>query len=96
MSAPTKYITRCIQVGASEAEKKIPFMKRTRSVSDPHFVASEDLADAIAATCNELDGLGYDVISILPIIRGESKATSHSGYGYSVTDGVVITAKFAE
>lgn len=93
MSTPTKYITRYIQVGASESEKKIPFTKMTRSVADPHFVAAEDLAEAIASVCNELDALGYDIISILPTIRGESKASSHSGYGYSVTDGVVITGK---
>lgn len=93
MDTPAKYITRSIQVGALESEKKIPFTKMTRNVADPHFVAAENLADAIANVCNELDALGYDVISILPTIRGESKATSHSGYGYSVTDGVVITGK---
>lgn len=96
MTDTPKYITRSIKVGASESEKKIPFTKMTRNVADPHFVATEDLADAIAKACNELDALGYDIISILPTIRGESKATSHSGYGYSVTDGVVITGKLAE
>ena len=88
-----KYVTRHIKVGASETEKKIPFIKNTRTVSDPHFVAREDLADAIAEVCNELAEQGYEVFSVFPTIGGVSKATTHSGYGYSVTDGAVITAK---
>ncbi len=91
-----KYVTRHIKVGASETEKKIPFIKNTRTVSDLHFVAREDLGDAIAQACNELDALGYVVISVFPTIGGVSKATTHSGYGYSVTDGAVITARLVE
>ena len=96
MNSPVKYITRTIQVGASETEKKIPFIKNTRTVTDPHCVAREDLGDAIAAVCNELAEQGYVVISVFPTIGGVSKASTHSGYGYSVTDGAVITARLVE
>ncbi len=93
MDVSAKYVTRHIKVGAFETEKKIPFLKNTRTVSDPHYVAREELSVAIAEICNELDEQGYEVISVFPTIGGVSKATTHSGYGYSVTDGAVITAK---
>ncbi len=96
MNSRPKYATRHIQVGASATEKKIPFIKNTRTVTDPHSVAREDLADAIAEVCNELDEQGYEVISVFPTIGGVSKATTHSGYGYSVTDGAVITARLID
>lgn len=96
MSATPKYVTLWIKIGASATEKKIPFTKVTRTVVDPHFVAREDLADAIAEACNELDAQGYDVISIMPTLRGESKASGQAAYGYSVTDGAIITAKRAD
>ncbi len=96
MESLAKYVTRHIKVGASETEKKIPFIKNTRTVSDPHFVAREDLADGIAEVCNDLAEQGYEVISVFPTIGGVSKATTQSGYGYSVTDGAVITARLVE
>ena len=69
----------------------------------------EDLARRIADTCNELDQAGYDVIKISDIVRGaynyavdryhsvtnsSAPDTCYSyGYGYSVTDGVIIIGK---
>ncbi|PHR91304.1 MAG: hypothetical protein COA69_12395 [Robiginitomaculum sp.] len=93
MNATSKYVTLWIKIGASATEKKIPFTKVMRTVVDPRFVAREDLADAIADACNELDAQGYDVISIMPTLRGEAKVSGQSAYGYSVTDGALITAK---
>lgn len=92
-SKKPSYITRWIQIGADVTEKKIPFLKTTRTVTDQHFVAREDLAQAIENVCNELADQGYEVVSIFPTLRGESTATPRSGYGYSVTDGAIITAK---
>ena len=87
------YVTRSIQIGPQESKKKVLFLKNKRTVTDPHFVAREELAKAVEDTCNELSQQGYEIISIFPTLRGESHATPHSGYGYSVTDGVIITAK---
>ena len=57
------------------------------------------LGQKIENKCNELYGKGYDIISILPLVKGGTYI-DHGGYqiggsgaGWSVTDGVIITAK---
>lgn len=68
-------------------------MKKSRLIDDPHYIDGDALAQAIETACNEFAEQGFDVISIVPTVRGEHHATAHSGYGYGVSDGVVITAK---
>ena len=58
-----------------------------------------DLGQKIEDKCNDLHSKGYNVISILPLIKGGLYSdTMRNGYGasgggWSVTDGVIITAK---
>ncbi|PHR57460.1 MAG: hypothetical protein COA43_12245 [Robiginitomaculum sp.] len=93
MGETPKYVTRWIKVGPLETEKKNFLIKGTHTVKDEHFGAIDDLAFEIARVCNELDAEGYDVISVLPTVRGKSQASTQAGYGYSVSDGAIITAK---
>lgn len=67
----------------------------------------ENFGEMIEQACNELHDAGYEVFSITPVIRGNyqykenpGKIQKGSGYighafgfGYSVTDGVVVLGK---
>lgn len=61
-----------------------------------NYIDKDVLSERIDEICNKLDEEGYDVISILPIIRGAKgyAAGTTDGYSwYSVSDGAVITGK---
>lgn len=73
------------------------------------FIDIEDFAKRITDACNDLEKDGYDVVKISEIIEGRynyawdrfggfgDPILSYSyGYGYSVTDGVVIIGKKRE
>jgi len=69
--------------------------------------ASAIVGEAVEAACNDLAKDGYGIISITPILRGVhgheisqgvlkkgTGITGHSfGFGYSVTDSILIIAK---
>ena len=56
-----------------------------------------ELATLIETACNTLHEEGYDIISILPSVSGHSEKGVMSqggyGFGFSITDGAVITAR---
>lgn len=66
------------------------------------FVNIKELASAIAEMGNNFMENGYDVIHILPINSGHygyrrgSSELGGYGFGYSVTDGVIITGKLMQ
>ena len=66
-------------------------------VDYPHQADIADLSAQIETACNRLHEEGYDVISILPSVSGHSEkgAINQGGYGFgfSITDGAVITAR---
>jgi len=89
------YVTHCIRVGNETREEEKILFKGTKTKEISEYIALKDLGEEIEKTCNEMHEEGYKVISITPIIRGDWGAGGgeHSfGYGFSVTDGVVITA----
>lgn len=79
---------------------------QTGRVSDVQ-IDVEQFAEDITEACNLLDAEGYEVVNITPVIRGQyqhqhkegnlKKGTGFTsyglGFGYSVTDGVIILGK---
>lgn len=65
----------------------------------------DKLAAAVDAACNELDEAGHEIVAVNPIQSGRYAAQERRdeqygkplgwayGYGYSVTDGMLITAR---
>ena len=51
----------------------------------------EDLSTEIEKVCNQFEVDGYCLITIIPIIRGYEDSRMYCSYGYSVTDGVIMT-----
>lgn len=93
-----KYVTRSIRVESElgQGKKKTILgveMGDAPTVIIPELCSISDLSNKIAETCNGLDLDGYEVISITPIIRGDWDIGGNGAYGYSVADGVIITAK---
>lgn len=70
-------------------------------------IDSEDFGLKIATACNELDNNGYDIVEMIPILRGNYQYQKDKGilqkgsgtigqsisFGYSLTDAVTIIAK---
>ncbi len=70
-------------------------------------IDADDFGLKIATACNELDQDGYDVVEMIPILRGNYQYQKDKGilqkgsgtigqsisFGYSITDGVTIIAK---
>ena len=86
-----------------EVVERVP----TGKYSD-RYINIDDFARMITDACNDLDKAGYDVVKISEVIEGRynytwdkfdystngSASSCYSyGYGYSVTDGVVIIGK---
>lgn len=87
-----------------EVVERVPTGKHSE-----RFIDMDDLAKRITEACNDLDASGYDVIKISEIVggwydfkylangtRGDNHCSGGGysyGYGYSVTDGVVIIAQ---
>lgn len=100
-----EYVTRWLRAAWSSEQQKKGMMGKTETVYDPHHVDMDDLSTRIFNACNELGGEGYEVISIVPVIRGHSSSLQYraraedvlskstTAYGFSVTEGVVITGK---
>jgi len=86
------YITKSIRVGSPTGEEDALFGGK-KEVTYREYCAMSELSENIDKACNNLHNDGYEVISILPIIRGDWGYTGDGGYGFSVTDGVIITAK---
>jgi len=75
------------------------------SVKENCFVDFEDFTKKIEDACNDVASGGYEVVSILPIQRGNWQVDNHyygnagrfpaSGAGYSPTVAAIITARKA-
>jgi hypothetical protein len=89
-----------------EVIEKVPTGKHSDT-----YINIDDFARRMTDACNDLHEKGYDVIKITEVIEGRynyaydkygtgfngAAPTCYSyGYGYSVTDGVVILAKKRE
>ncbi|MBK8197463.1 MAG: hypothetical protein IPK75_03760 [Acidobacteria bacterium] len=93
----SEYKSVSVRAGRQKKEEKKLLGRGMKLVDDPHQADIADLAAQIEAACNRLHEEGYDVISILPSVSGHSEkgVISQGGYGFgfSVTDGAVITAR---
>ncbi|MCP4344399.1 MAG: hypothetical protein GY795_02610 [Desulfobacterales bacterium] len=88
------YITHWIRVGAKTEEVPRAIFSGTKTKIRDGYVSLEELSNEIQKACNHMYNNGYEVISIIPIIRGNYDTDfNNAGWGYSVTDGVVITGK---
>lgn len=57
------------------------------------FPELERLGADIEVACNILEEKGYAVISIVPIQQGHWTNEGAAGFGYSTTQGVIITGR---
>lgn len=93
----SEYRTVWVRAGRHMKEEKKLLGKGKKHIEDPKAADLADLSAQIEDACNRLHEEGYDVISILPSVGGHSErgAINQGGYGfgYSVTDGAVITAR---
>lgn len=93
----SEYKSVSVRAGRQKKEEKKLLGRGMKLVDDPHQADIADLAAQIETVCNRLHEEGYDVISILPSVSGHSEkgVISQGGYGFgfSVTDGAVITAR---
>jgi len=88
MSEKNYYKTVKIIVGNPPKEAEGVFGGKQTSYN-PHYCNTSLLSEKIEEEGNKLFKEGYKIISITPIIKGIS------GYemGFSVTEGVIITAE---
>ena len=93
----SEYKSVWVRTGRQKKEEKKLLGRGTKLVDDPHQADIADLSAQIETACNMLHEEGYDVISILPSVSGHSEkgAVNQGGYGFgfSITDGAVITAR---
>jgi hypothetical protein len=86
-----------VRAGRQKKEEKKFLGRGMKLVDDPHQADIAELSAGIEAACNRLHEEGYDVISILPSVSGHSEKGPINqggfGFGYSVTDGAIITAR---
>ena len=59
------------------------------------FPDLEQFAQDLEGACNELELEGFEVISIVPVNQGHWSISGMGGYGYTTTQGVVVTARKA-
>lgn len=93
----SEYKSVWVRTGRQKREEKKMLGRGTKLVDEPHQADIADLAAQIEIACNTLNDEGYDVISILPSVSGHSEKGPLNqggyGFGFSVTDGAVITAR---
>jgi hypothetical protein len=65
----------------------------TKTVQNTLWIDAPALAKACESACNELASAGYEVISIVDINRGTLLPVGSGAAGWSVTQGLLITAK---
>jgi len=93
----SQYKTVWVRAGRLKKEEKKLLGRGKKLVDDPHQADIAELATLIETACNGLHEEGYDVISVLPSVSGHSEKGVMSqggyGFGFSITDGAVITAR---
>ncbi|MFN4025729.1 MAG: hypothetical protein ACK4MQ_12940 [Hyphomonas sp.] len=93
----SEYKTVWVRAGRQKKEEKKLLGKGKKLVDNPHQADIAELSALIETACNDLHAEGYDVISILPSVSGHSERgvinQGGYGFGYSITDGAVITAR---
>lgn len=94
--------SQIVEVEEPVYEKRVEWVP-TDQTSDTHIDIKE-LAEEIMKACNEMHEKGYEVINILAINSGRYQkgfviplnSDAGYGFGYSITDGVIIVGKLRE
>lgn len=73
----------------SKKEARRSTFDRLRSVK----INGEKFAVELEKCLNDLEAEGYDVVSIMAVSSGSSSNVGTGGWGFSYTDGVLVTAK---
>jgi hypothetical protein len=94
-----KYVTQCVSVDLIEEKARIVNSEQKGDLTAIR-ANIEQLRDQIREICNQFEKDGYDVISICPVLAGfeahlpiSSGRPGGYGYGFSVTEGVIVTGK---
>jgi len=83
-----KYVMRWVHVGWHKETKSKIIGEGQKTVSEnPHFVNRGELTALIQQVCNDFYEDGYEVISIMPTIRGYSNSDYKTGYKENSTYG---------
>jgi len=90
-----KYITKIIKAIPKKVKNK-GFFGGEEIQDSLYWIDIEQLSKDLEDTLNNLDNNGYEVMSIINIERGESVSRQEGGAGFSLTDGILITAKEKE
>lgn len=92
-----EYKTVWVRAGRQKKEERKLLGRGVKLVEDPQQADIAGLSSLIEAACNDLHGQGYDIISVMPCLSGHSEKGVMNqggyGFGYSITDGAVITAR---
>lgn len=86
----SEYRTLWIEADSELKERKKMLGDGTISEPDKYQVDGQKLAADIAHACNAADDDGYEIISILPIDRGQDEMGANA---HSITDGVILAAR---
>jgi len=84
------YKTLWIEAALETKERKKVMGEGTVTEPDRYQIDAQLLANKIEDACNAAEADGYDIISIMPVDRGREYMGS---IAYSITDGVILTAK---
>ena len=96
-----KFVTRWFiaPLGKYIQESGALFFKKSEEKSTQRFVDCDAYANSLNLIYNDLDALGYDVVSVVPIATGQSENCyqSNDNYvgdvGFSITRGAVVVGK---
>ncbi|MFT6861701.1 MAG: hypothetical protein ACJAVK_000254 [Akkermansiaceae bacterium] len=87
-----KYKTVFVYAPLGVSEKST-FLSGTVLADSPYWVDGVAFASQTEAACNQLDDEGFEVVTITEVTRGSSESNPSGGSGWSVTHGVLITAR---
>ena len=73
--------------------EKETFLGGQETKTSPHWIDETGLAEQTTIACNQLADEGYEVVTVTEITRGSSSIHGSGGAGWSVTHGVLVTAK---
>jgi hypothetical protein len=96
-----KFITRYFWAALSkiEYEEKHFLGKETKQKEAQNFVDLNDYSNQLMKIYEELDGLNYDVVNVLPITSGQSEVQLNNAgsvfcfQDYSITRGAIVIGK---
>lgn len=87
-----KYKSVFIPAKPAKIQESTAFGGHKTAESDA-FIDGYDLASECEKACNDLDHAGYEVLSITETTRGNYWEQNQSATGWSMTMGLIITAK---